>query len=658
MEQFGRYELRRRLGVGGMAEVYEAIAYGEHGVEKPLVIKRILEEHGSDPDFREMFIDEARIAMRLNHPNVVQVFEFGKADERYFLAMELVRGRDLAGLIARAKQEDRTIPAGVAVFIAGEVAKGLDYAHRLASPDGRSLGLVHRDVSPANVLLSMEGAVKVGDFGIANFDTRKQQTQVATVRGKVRYMSPEQADGAALDGRSDLFSLGAVLYEMITGRPAFDGRSDLDVLAEVRRASPQRPSDITVVPPELERILAKAMAADRERRYARGNDLQRDLELFAADQGLRASSGALAEFLVSLFPELERSSDALGTTQIRRMVDVAGDPAEETTAAGLREGREVTQIRRILEKDGLPVFVSEEIPVGPPREDTTTVGAKDVSALTRSGPDPSELETTVLGFDTAEPPTRAEDRRARTVVRPAPEPKPVRPEPDVERERRSRASMARPPAVPASDGRADRTEPRLPMPPRAPEPEPSSFGGSGTAASAMEIPSADFGATDPGLTGREPAAPAVAEPSFPDPVPNEDPPSAVSERAELPRAFKRRERPEEHRPPLTTALIVLGVLGAWFLFQYTPVRDLMRRGAASGPVATTGTITLQGVSGDQVIIRNETYIIPVAGKVSIELPPGLHDVEVAGNDGYSTVFSVNIVAGETLPKTLRQPLVE
>src|SRR5687767_2276639 len=126
-----------------MAEVYEAVAYSEHDIEKPLVIKRILEEHGSDPSFRAMFIDEARVAMRLGHPNVVQVFEFGKADDRYFLAMELVRGKDLGGLLARARAQDRTVPAGVALFIASEIAKGLDHAHRLTEKDGTPLGIVH-----------------------------------------------------------------------------------------------------------------------------------------------------------------------------------------------------------------------------------------------------------------------------------------------------------------------------------------------------------------------------------------------------------------------------------------------------------------------------------------------------------------------------------
>lgn len=344
MESFGRYELRRRLGVGGMAEVYEAVAIAEHGIEKPLVIKRILEEHGSDESFQEMFRDEARVAMRLNHPNVVQVFDFGKADGRYFLAMELVRGRDLAAIIARTRQQDRVIPAGVAVFIAGEAAKGLDHAHRLAGADGKPLGIVHRDVSPQNILVSSEGAVKVGDFGIAKFNTRAGKTQVDTVRGKVRYMSPEQAEGAEIDARSDLFSLAVVLYEMITGTFAFDGRSDLDVLDQVRRCEPRKPSEITNVPSGLEAILLRALSRDAKYRFARGNEFQRELESFAVDKGLRATSGALAEFLNSLFPEIEaRSSASDGATAIFR----------------LPEGR------RGAADDGIPVFVSEEVRFDP-----------------------------------------------------------------------------------------------------------------------------------------------------------------------------------------------------------------------------------------------------------------------------------------------------
>ncbi len=357
METFGRYELRRRLGVGGMAEVYEAIAFVAEGVEKSLVIKRILEEHSRDPRFRSMFVDEARVALRLNHPNVVQVFDFGKVDDRYFLAMELVRGKDLGAILARAKQQDRTLPAGVALFIAGEAAKGLDHAHRLTGLDGKTVGLVHRDVSPQNVLVSNEGAVKIGDFGIAKFNSREGNTQAATVRGKVRYLSPEQAEGLPLDARSDLFSLGVVLYEMVTGTHAFDGKSDYEVLTAVRRAKPVPASHRVKVPPDLERVLARAMARDAKDRYARGNDLQRDLEDLAAKEGLRASSGSLAEFIASIFPENARVSDEHGETVIRRLPERGADDSIAPIA-------ERTQIRRMPdEADGLKVFVSSEIPL-------------------------------------------------------------------------------------------------------------------------------------------------------------------------------------------------------------------------------------------------------------------------------------------------------
>ena len=492
-----------------MAEVYEAIAYDSvHGIEKPLVIKRILEQHGQDPNFREMFIDEARVAMRLNHPNVVQVFEFGKADDRYFLAMELVRGKDLGALLSRAKTQDRTVPAGVALFIAGEVAKGLDHAHRLTGPDGKAIGLVHRDVSPQNILLSVDGSVKIGDFGIAKFNTRKEMTQAETVRGKVRYMSPEQAEGKTLDPRSDLFSLGLVLYEMITGAAAFDGRSDIDVLEAVRAGIPRKPSSIISVPAEIEEIVLRALAKDPKKRYPRGNDLQRDLETVSSKMGLRASSGALAEFLLSLFPELEqRTSDAGGETQIRKI-----QPPPALASRG-----ETTRIRRVADADGLPMFVSEEIRM-PAEPSRTESGSAPESSVTRN-PEPSI--TVNPDFQTRGPIVGAvipqnRERSVETVMSPPPPP-PDRPE------RRTRGS-----AVPVA------------------------FHAEETAASAIRR-------IDPLPTPAQRAAKPPTDPSIADPDPQPPPPRPAP------------AKPRTSTAPLTTAVIAIVIAAGFFLARWTPL---------------------------------------------------------------------------------------
>ncbi|MGH7272452.1 MAG: serine/threonine-protein kinase, partial [Polyangiaceae bacterium] len=230
---FGRYRLLERLGQGGMAEVYRAKSYGVEGFEKILVIKLILPEFARSPDFVAMFIHEAKLAVRLSHPNIVQVFDLGKAPSEpsdggeprdvYYMAMEHVHGLDLALVLAPSRRQEIPLPIPMGVFVAAEVAKGLDHAHRRRDEQMRPLGIVHRDVSPQNVLVSFEGEVKVTDFGIAkargtlvSLDGSATSEAPAELKGKFSYMSPEHVAGEPVDGRSDLFSLATVLYELVT----------------------------------------------------------------------------------------------------------------------------------------------------------------------------------------------------------------------------------------------------------------------------------------------------------------------------------------------------------------------------------------------------------------------------------------------------------
>ena len=213
--QFGRYTLLERLGAGGMAEVFKAKSFGVEGFEKTLVIKRILPELARKAEFLEMFVHEAKLAVRLSHANIVQVFDLGRVEHEgeppsYFIAMEYVAGLDLATVLARCRRARTPVPFGMAVFVAAEVAKALDHAHRRRDEQSRPLGIVHRDVSPQNILLSWEGEVKVTDFGIAKakglmVEDEGATTSTRTLRGKLSYMSPEQSVDDPLDGRSDLF---------------------------------------------------------------------------------------------------------------------------------------------------------------------------------------------------------------------------------------------------------------------------------------------------------------------------------------------------------------------------------------------------------------------------------------------------------------------
>src|SRR5687768_16231380 len=214
---YGKYQLLDLLARGGMAEVYRAKSHGVEGFEKVLVIKRILPELGENPQFVEMFINEAKIAVTLSHANIVQVFDLGRADESYFIAMEYVAGYDLATVLARGHRLGRPIPQELAVYVVSELAKGLDYAHRRRDAQLRPLNIVHRDVSPQNVLISFESEVKLTDFGIAKAAlavSSEENTEAGVLKGKYAYMSPEQARGEEVDSRTDMFALGVVLHEL------------------------------------------------------------------------------------------------------------------------------------------------------------------------------------------------------------------------------------------------------------------------------------------------------------------------------------------------------------------------------------------------------------------------------------------------------------
>ncbi|ACG72619.1 serine/threonine protein kinase [Anaeromyxobacter sp. K] len=274
MRTFGKYRLVELLASGGMADVWRAEVAGAAGVVKEVALKRVRGEHGARSDFVRMFIEEARLASRLTHANVVQVFEFDQVDGRYYIAMELVRGRHLGQVVERAREAGVRLGLARAVHACAEVARGLSYAHRLAD-GGRPLGLVHRDVSPHNVLVSFEGEVKLADFGIARAMSQGGLTDPGTVKGKLAYMAPEQARGAPVDARADVFALGVVLWELCAGRRLFARDSEAATLAAVLEgAAPPPPSAWNdEVPPELDALVLAALEHDPARRTASAGDL-------------------------------------------------------------------------------------------------------------------------------------------------------------------------------------------------------------------------------------------------------------------------------------------------------------------------------------------------------------------------------------------------
>jgi tetratricopeptide (TPR) repeat protein/tRNA A-37 threonylcarbamoyl transferase component Bud32 len=312
MEQFGKYALVRKLGTGGMAEVFLARTTVAQGLAKTLVIKKIHSAFARSRQFVTMFVDEAKIALGLNHPNIIQVFDFGAVGDTYFLAMEFVDGLDVLRLLQDLARERRRLPYGLGAYLVQQVAKGLDYAHRKTDDYREPLGIVHRDVSPQNILVSWDGAVKIVDFGIAR--ARDVHEDEGVIKGKFAYMSPEQARGEPVDCRSDVFALGIVLYELCAGRPLFPGKGK-DVLELVKAgAIPPVREAARDLPESLERIIGKALAYHRDDRYQTARDLQNDLGRFQLDwaqtKGELCDSGALAQFLATVVPAERRKPPA------------------------------------------------------------------------------------------------------------------------------------------------------------------------------------------------------------------------------------------------------------------------------------------------------------------------------------------------------------
>jgi serine/threonine protein kinase len=300
--RFGKYILLKEIEVGGMAAVYLAKAQGIGGFEKFLAIKKIYPQLSRSEDFVQMFISEARIAVELTHPNISHIYDLGEVDGDYFIAMEYIHGKDCYRLIKRCQARGRRIPIGLVCHIVLQVLEGLEYAHRKKDLAGTPMRIVHRDVSPRNVLLSYEGGVKLIDFGIAKAATLGEHTRVGTIKGKVNYMSPEQARGEELDARSDLFSAGLFMYELIHQVKLFAGGSEIKTLDLIRECKvPSIREQNPNLPDEIERILMKSLAKEREHRYASAQEFARDLQQFMARNDIVVGSSLLSEFVRDAF---------------------------------------------------------------------------------------------------------------------------------------------------------------------------------------------------------------------------------------------------------------------------------------------------------------------------------------------------------------------
>jgi serine/threonine-protein kinase len=278
MAAHGRYTILGKLADGGMAEIFLAVQHGAEGFEKQLVLKRILTQYSADPQFRNMLLDEAHISMSLQHGNIVQVLDLGVAAGRYFLALELVDGWDLEKVLQRAHAAQMVFPTALGLYVVSQVCRALAYAHG-KSRDGKPLGIVHRDISPNNVLVSTEGEIKLADFGIAKAQRKREQTAAGVIKGKVAYMSPEQAQGLMIDRRSDIFSVGSMLYRMMTDKLPFEANNDLESLLRVQKAEFMPPQEAKPgLGESLAAIIRRAMRLHPAERYQTAEEMLVEVE--------------------------------------------------------------------------------------------------------------------------------------------------------------------------------------------------------------------------------------------------------------------------------------------------------------------------------------------------------------------------------------------
>lgn len=304
--KFGQYVLVEKIATGGMAEVWKAYMRGVEGFQKVVAIKKILPHLSDNQDFIEMFIDEAKLAAQLNHNNIIHIYDLGKIQSSYYIAMEYIDGFDLKTILRRGTERDQPMNVELALFVASKIAAALDYAHRKKDFEEKEMGLVHRDVSPQNVLISQEGDIKLCDFGIAKAASKASHTQAGALKGKLQYMAPEQAWGRNIDRRSDIFALATVLFEMLTNRKLFSGDNELSILEQVREARVQPPSLYNdEVTPEIDKVVLKALQKDPANRYQTAGELARDIDAILYSFRPTPTSADLAIYMHRLSsPEL------------------------------------------------------------------------------------------------------------------------------------------------------------------------------------------------------------------------------------------------------------------------------------------------------------------------------------------------------------------
>jgi len=302
-KQFGKYQLLDKIAVGGMAELFRAKLTGAQGFEKLIAIKKILPNLSREENLVTAFIDEAKLAALLHHENIIQIYDFGSMDDQYFIAMEYLFGKDLRTITRTARKKDVALGIENIVYIVSRICAGLDYSHHLKDLQGKPLNIIHRDINPQNILVTYEGQVKIIDFGIAKAANHNTQTRENLIKGKLAYMSPEQANGMQIDHRSDIFSTGIILYELLADRRMFTGET-MHVLSLVRDAQYDPPEEVIPdLPSKLKEILCRCLAKDPNERYQTAGEMQADIEEFMFELSMRPNARSFAGYIKDLFEE-------------------------------------------------------------------------------------------------------------------------------------------------------------------------------------------------------------------------------------------------------------------------------------------------------------------------------------------------------------------
>ena len=518
--EFGQYTLLERIALGGMAEVWKARMKGVEGFQKTVAIKKILPHLTDSSDFVTMFIDEAKLAAQLNHTNIIHIYDLGKIGEDFYIAMEFVDGKDLRTILNTARDAHSPVPLGLALLVASRLASALDHAHRKKDFEGHAMGLVHRDVSPQNVLISFDGDIKLCDFGIVKAVAKASKTQMGALKGKLQYMSPEQAWGRPVDGRSDIFSLGTLLFEMLTGRRLFMGESEMSVLDAVREGRIQAPRDLDPrIPLEVNALVLRALAREPKDRFQSAGDLQREIDGILGSHKPSPSQRELAHYMQKLFGSESRPAVPAATVApapVAAAPRAASEPRPEAaataapavaaaahsaepdaaleSAAGGQRKMLWIGIAAVLAIGVGIVFLrggtksEEATPAQSPAEAsaapaaTAPAGPSDAAAKPAAEPTRKDAAAEPPRAESAKPPVTAKPERAEPAEKPAAEPARATPEPAASEPAPTETTASQPapaavvevPPEPAAEpAREEPSAPVAPAPTRAAEPEPA-----------------------------------------------------------------------------------------------------------------------------------------------------------------------------------------